>query len=216
MTAAGWRIGLMGGSFNPAHGGHRAVALAVMRALALDEVWWLVSPGNPLKTARGMAPLATRFASAQAMARLSRIRPTVIESALGTRYTADTLRRIDRRYPQRRFIWIMGSDNLAQFHRWQRWRDIARTMPIAIVHRPGYIAMVKGTSAVTWLRRYVRPVDQRKKWTQWRLPALVHLRFRPDPRSATAIRRAHPHWFEQPSPRHLRDPITHRAVPEKE
>ncbi len=206
----------MGGSFNPAHAGHRAVALAVLRALALDEVWWLVSPGNPLKSAEGMAPLATRFASAKAMARVSRIRPTVIESAMGTRYTADTLRRILRRYPRRRFIWIMGGDNLAQFHRWQHWRDIARTMPIAIVHRPGYTGGVKGTPAVTWLRRYVRPVDQRKNWTQWRLPALVHLRFRPDPRSATAIRRANPHWHERPSPRHLRDSVTHRAVPEKE
>lgn len=206
----------MGGSFNPAHAGHRAVALAVLRALALDEVWWLVSPGNPLKSAEGMAPLATRFASARTMARVSRIRPTVIESAMGTRYTADTLRRILSRYPRRRFIWIMGGDNLEQFHRWQHWRDIARMMPIAIVHRPGYIGVVKGTPAVTWLRRYVRPVDQRKNWTQWRLPALVHLRFRPDPRSATAIRRADPHWHERPSPRHLRDSVTHRAVPEKE
>lgn len=206
----------MGGSFNPAHGGHRFIALAAMAALGLDEVWWLVSPGNPLKSDKGMASLGARFGSALAQARRSRIRPTVIESLLGTRYTIDTLQEIRRRYPKNRFIWIMGGDNLRQFHQWRQWRDIARTMPIAVIFRPGYDGRDHGTVAMAWLRRYVRPASQSKNWTQWRTPALVQLRFRPDPRSATQIRRTDPHWYLKPCPIHMRDAVTHRAVPEKE
>ncbi len=116
------RVGLLGGSFNPAHGGHRQISLAAARALNLDEVWWLVSPGNPLKPREGMAPLAARLGSAIAMARRARIVPTAIERELGTRYTVDTLRKLRRRYPRHRFIWLMGSDNLAQLHRWRDWR----------------------------------------------------------------------------------------------
>src|ERR1700709_1883593 len=109
-------IGILGGSFNPAHSGHRAISLAAIRALGLDEVWWLVSPGNPLKDkARDMAPLAIRLASARRRARPAPIRPTDIESRLGTRYTVDTLKALARRYPNKRFIWLMGADNLAQF-----------------------------------------------------------------------------------------------------
>lgn len=216
MTRAVRKVGLMGGSFNPAHGGHRFVTLAAMTALGLDEVWWLVSPGNPLKSTAGMAPLAQRYASALHQARRSRIRPTAIESLLGTRYTIDTLRAIRRLYPKNSFIWMMGADNLRQFHHWKDWRDIARTMPIAVVVRPGYHRSAHGTVAMAWLRRFVRPARQRKTWTQWRTPALVQLRFRPDPRSATQIRRADPHWYLKPCPIHMRDAVTHRAVPEKE
>lgn len=216
MIRPSGKIGLMGGSFNPAHGGHRFVALSAMAALGLDEVWWLVSPGNPLKRGTGMASLCTRYASAFDQARRSRIRPTVIESLLGTRYTADTLRGIRRRYPKSRFVWIMGSDNLLQFHQWRAWRDIARTIPIAVVFRPGYHDRAYGTVAMAWLRRSVRPARQSKNWTEWRTPALVHLRFRPDPRSATQIRRTDPNWYLKPCPVHMRDAVTHRAVPEKE
>lgn len=216
MTRPPRTVGLMGGSFNPAHGGHRFITLAVLEALGLDEVWWLVSPGNPLKDPAGMAPLATRYASATMQARRARIRPTVIERDLGTRYTIDTVRRIQRRYPHIRFIWLMGADNLRQFHAWRDWRGIARSIPIAVIDRPGYDDPVHGTSAMTWLRRFVRRAHQRKSWTQWRPPALVHLRFRPDPRSATQLRRAHPHWHRHICPRHLRDAVTHRALPVKE
>ncbi|MFZ5726849.1 MAG: nicotinate-nucleotide adenylyltransferase, partial [Pseudomonadota bacterium] len=124
--------GLLGGSFNPAHGGHRAISRNAINALGLDELWWLVSPGNPLKAKAGMAPLPARLASARRMARRSPIRATAIEAELGTRYTVDTLKKLIRRYPNRRFIWIMGADNLVQLPRWRDWRDIARLMPIAV------------------------------------------------------------------------------------
>ena len=188
------RIGLLGGSFNPAHAGHRAISLAAIEALDLDEVWWLVSPGNPLKDTTGMAPLAVRLASARAMARRARIRPTDIEARLGTIYTADTIAVLLRRYPNRRFVWLMGADNLVQFHRWRDWRRIAREVPIAVIARPGYDRAAHAAVAMGWLRRFVRPAGQAKQWTTWRLPALVLLRFRPDPTSATRLRQADPAW----------------------
>jgi nicotinate-nucleotide adenylyltransferase len=187
-------IGLLGGSFNPAHNGHRGISLAAKRALALDEVWWLVSPGNPLKPSKGMAPLLARLASARRIARHAPIRPMAIETRLGTRYTGDTLRKLVRLYPQHRFIWLMGADNLAEFHRWRDWRGIARTVPIAVVARPGYDGRALASPAMGWLRRHARPAGQARRWTMWSLPALVRLRFRPDPTSATAIRAADPAW----------------------
>jgi nicotinate-nucleotide adenylyltransferase len=195
LTRNALRTGLLGGSFNPAHRGHRFVTLAAIRALDLDEAWWMVSPGNPLKDgATDMAPLAARLASARRMARRAPIRPTAIEARLGTRYTVDTLRRLKARYPRRRFIWIMGADNLAQFHRWRDWRGIARLMPIAVIARPTYTGQALAAPAMGWLRRYQRPAATATRWTQWSLPALVLLRFRPDPTSATAVRRADPDW----------------------
>jgi nicotinate-nucleotide adenylyltransferase len=189
------RIGLLGGSFNPAHSGHRAISLAAIRALGLDEVWWLVSPGNPLKAgASDMAPLAIRLASARRMSRNAPIRPSDIETRLGTRYTVDTLAKLTRRYPNNRFIWLMGGDNLAQFHQWREWRKIAREVPIAVIARPGYEHAAHAGVAMGWLRRWQRPAHQAKSWTTWRLPALVLLRFRLDPTSASGLRRADPAW----------------------
>lgn len=188
------RVGLLGGSFNPAHTGHRAISLAALRALRLDEVWWLVSPGNPLKPAAGMAPFAARLASARRMARHAPIFASDLETRLGTRYTADTVRAVVRRYPRHRFVWLMGADNLAQFDRWRDWRGIARTLPIAVVARPGYDAAAHAAPAMGWLRRFQRPARQASDWTTWSVPALVLLRFRPDPTSATLIRAADPAW----------------------
>jgi len=188
--------GLLGGSFNPAHGGHRRITLFAIEALGLDEAWWLVSPGNPLKPQAGMAPLKARLLSARRQARGARIVPTAIEQRLGTRYTVDTLAKLVRRYPKRRFVWLMGSDNLAQLHRWKDWRQIARTMPIAVIARPGYDAGAMTSPAMAWLRRYRVPVASIRKRGQWSAPALVLLRFDPDHRSATAIRRAHAGWAE--------------------
>ena len=196
------RIGILGGSFNPAHSGHRAISLAAIAALGLDEVWWLVSPGNPLKEKSGdMAPYAARFASAQAMARHAPIRVSAIEQKLGTRYTVDTVTKLVRLYPRKRFIWLMGADNLAQFHQWRDWRRIAREVPIAVVARPGYDGAARAAPAMGWLRRFIRPACQAKSWTKWRMPALVLLRFRPDPTSATRLRMADPAWQRRFLPR---------------
>jgi nicotinate-nucleotide adenylyltransferase len=206
------RIGLLGGSFNPAHQGHRKLSLHAIRALGLDEVWWLVSPGNPLKAEEGMAPYAARLASARAMARHAPIRVSGIEARLGTRYTADTLDKLVRLYPRHRFVWLMGADNLAQFHRWRDWRGIARKVPIAVIARPGYDARAHASPAMSWLRRAVRPARQAMNWTRWRLPGLVLLRFRPDPTSATRIRDADPAWHRHfPNARPI--PISAPSVP---
>lgn len=198
------RTGLLGGSFNPAHRGHRAITLAAIRALDLDEAWWLVSPGNPLKAhARDMAPLPARVASARRMARRAPIRVTAIEQRLNTRYTADTLAKLLRLYPKRRFIWLMGGDNLATFHRWRDWRRIARQVPIAVIARPGYDDDALAGPAMAWFARRVRSANQAKQWTEWSLPALVLLRFRPDATSATRLRAADPDWY-----RHIDAPIS--------
>lgn len=209
-------IGLLGGSFNPAHGGHRSISLFAREALGLDEVWWLVSPGNPLKPKGGMAPLPARVMSARKIARRAPIRVTAIERELGTRYTVETLAALRRRYPQHRFIWLMGADNLAQFHQWKAWRDIARGMAIAVIARPGYNGAAHGSPAMAWFRRFVRPVDQRKSWTTWRLPALVLLRFRPDPRSATLLRQTAPQWHRTYAHATPRDGVTGRRIPPEE
>lgn len=208
----GRRIGLLGGSFNPAHGGHRRISLFALAALDLDEVWWLVSPGNPLKPAAGMAPLGARVRSAMAQARRAPIRVTAIERRLGTRYTVDTLAALRRRYRGRDFVWLMGADNLAQFHRWKDWRGIARTMPIAVIARPGYDARAVASPAMAWLRHFSVPLTSFVNRGEWSAPALVTLRFDPDERSATAIRRADPDWalrFAGPPPR---DQLTHRTI----
>jgi len=188
------RIGLLGGSFNPAHDGHRHVSLEAMRRLKLDEVWWLVSPQNPLKDEAGMAPLAARLASAHAAARHPRIRPTAIETRLGTRYSVDTVESLQRRFPHKRFVWVMGADNLAQFHRWRSWRTLARLVPIAVVARPHYIGEGLFAPAMAWLRRYRRRAADAGRWTRWKLPAIVFLDIRLSPQSATAIRARDPRW----------------------
>jgi len=207
------RTGILGGSFNPAHGAHRRIALYALQALRLDEVWWLVSPGNPLKPAKGMAPLAQRYASALERARRAPIRVTAVERELGTRYTADTLRALVRRWPKRRFVWLMGADNLAQFDQWKDWRGIARTMPIAVIARPGYDRPAIASPAMAWLRRYRKPAASIRNRAEWGAPALVYLRFDPDPRSATAIRQADPHWASRFSAGALRDGVTHHPLP---
>ncbi|WP_067732233.1 nicotinate-nucleotide adenylyltransferase [Novosphingobium naphthalenivorans] len=210
--------GLLGGSFNPAHGGHRRISLFAIDALALGEVWWLVSPGNPLKPAAGMAPLGSRVASACRVARHARIRVTAIERELGTRYTVDTLRKLLLRYPKRRFVWLMGADNLAQFHHWKDWRGIANLMPIAVIARPGYDAPALASPAMAWLRRFRKPLSSLRGPERWSAPALVTLRFDPDTRSATAIRQTDPDWARTNGtrtvrPHSCRDAVTHRLIP---
>lgn len=190
----GFAVGLLGGSFNPAHGGHRRMSLAAMQRLKLDEIWWLVSPQNPLKPAAGMASLAARLASARAVARHPRIRVSSIEAELGTQLTVDTVQALRRRFPQLRFVWLMGADNLLQFHRWAEWRTIARTVPIVVLARPLYAGRSQSAPAMAWLRRHRR--RSVAGWRAWRLPAIALLNVGLDQRSATAIRRADPDWAE--------------------
>lgn len=208
----GRRVGLLGGSFNPAHGGHRHISLQALDALCLDEVWWLVSPGNPLKSRTDMAALAARYASALRQARRAPIRVTAIEAQLDTRYTVDTLRAIRRRYPEFQFLWLMGADNLATFDHWRAWRQIAQMMPIAVIARPGYDGQAIASPAVAWLRRFQVPAAKFRAMNRWSAPALVILRFNPDPRSATAIRRAEPDWAAKQHAATQRDMLTHRLI----
>jgi nicotinate-nucleotide adenylyltransferase len=191
------RIGLLGGSFNPAHRGHRRISLAAMAALGLDEVWWLVSPGNPLKPAKGMAPYEARLASAREQAKGTLIKVSDFERQAGTRYTVDTVERLKRRYPDFRFIWLMGGDTVAQFHQWRRWRELAAMVPIAVIQRPGYDAPARAAPAMGWLRWFVRPQGQAKCWTDWSAPAIFFLRLPPDPTSATRLRALDPNWHRR-------------------
>src|SRR3954453_3305392 len=196
------RIGLLGGSFNPAHRGHRHISLQAIRALGLDEVWWLVSPGNPLKQgAKDMAPFEARFASARRMARGAPIRVSDFEQREGTRYTVDTVRKLKARHEEHRFIWLLGSDTLPNFHEWRDWRGLAREVPIAVIRRPGYDSAAHAARAMGWLRRFVHPSSQARRWTEWSAPAIIFLRLPPDPTSATAIRAQRPHWHRRSSPR---------------
>jgi nicotinate-nucleotide adenylyltransferase len=188
------RIGLLGGSFNPAHGAHRRMSLAAMDALGLDEVWWLVSPGNPLKPKAGMAPYPARLASAREQARRARIKVSDFEAREGTRYTVDTVSRLLARYPRHRFIWLMGEDTVAQFHQWKGWRRLASLVPIAVLSRPGYDDDARAARAMGWLRRFVRPRSQASQWTCWGAPAILFLRLPPDRTSATRIRALNPDW----------------------
>ena len=148
-AAPGMRIGLYGGSFNPAHAGHRHVSLMALKRLGLDRVWWIVTPGNPLKDPGELASTAARVAEARKVAADPRIDVTTFEEDIRARYTVDTLAYLKRRYPGVRFVWIMGADNLAGFHRWRGWRSIARMMPMAVIDRPGWtLKAVRSRSAV--------------------------------------------------------------------
>lgn len=191
------RVGLLGGSFNPAHRGHRQLSLAAMRALDLDEVWWLVSPGNPLKDHTDMAPFEARLASAQEVARGTPIRVSDFERDAGTRYTVDTVRALLARYPDHRFVWLMGMDTLPNFHLWKEWQALAALLPIAVLPRPGYAAAARAARAMGWLRGFVRPESQAKHWTEWSPPAILFLRLPTDPTSATALRALDPNWHDK-------------------
>ena len=147
------RIGLLGGSFNPAHVGHRHVARQALRALRLDQVWLLVSPGNPLKPRAGMGPLAERLASARRIADGRRVIATDIERALGTRFTADTVAKLRQRFPRADFVFLIGADNLVQLPRWKSWRRIASSTPLAVLPRPGWTRRALHGAAASALRR---------------------------------------------------------------
>jgi nicotinate-nucleotide adenylyltransferase len=192
------RIGLLGGSFNPAHEGHLQLSLGAISALCLDELWWLVSPGNPLKSeASDMAPYEARLESAREMAAGTAIQVSDFERQAGTRYTADTLKALLRDYPGERFIWLMGADTVAQFHRWKDWRSIAQLVPIAVLPRAGYDEPARAARAMGWLSSFVRPESQAKHWTEWSPPAILFLRLPTNSASATALRALNPNWHRR-------------------
>jgi nicotinate-nucleotide adenylyltransferase len=165
----GMAVGLFGGSFNPPHEGHLLVAEIALRRLGLDQLWWMVTPGNPLKSRTELAPLADRIALSEKLAHDPRIKVTAFEQALGSPYTAHTLAHVRRRRPGIRFIWIMGADSLRTFHRWQKWRSIVQTFPIAIIDRPGSTLSFL-SSRLTRTFDYAR-VDEDDAGVLWRRPA---------------------------------------------
>lgn len=186
--APGLRIGLFGGTFNPAHDGHRMASLTALRRLQLDRVWWLVTPGNPLKDNTALPSLAQRVRFSRKLADHSRIHVTGIEAMLRTRYTADTLRALKRRCPGVNFVWIMGSDNLKNFHRWNEWRAIARMMPIAVIDRPGSTHSSVASPAANWLSRWRISESQGAALADAKAPAWIFLHGRRSELSSTMLR----------------------------
>ena len=194
---SGMTIGLLGGSFNPAHDGHWAMSLYALKHLKLDQVWWLVSPQNPLKSSDNMASLKTRRAYAAQVAQHPRLLVTDLETALGTRYTADTLRALKRRFPQTRFVWLMGADNLRQIPAWQDWKAIFRLVPVAVFRRPTYPAGVGlGKAAVRFRKAWHPPAQGATvaRKTRKNLPAWIILDNKLNYTSATQIRKESPSW----------------------
>ena len=188
--ASGMRIGLFGGTFDPPHAAHRAACLLALRRLGLDRVWWLVTPGNPLKDTQGLAPLDRRVEAAQKLAHHPRIDVSDLEAHLGTSYTYETISYLVRRCPDLRFVWIMGADNLRSFHRWQRWRDIAALVPIAVVDRLGPSLYSAASAAGQALARARIPESAARTLPERRPPAWVYLHGLKSPLSSTALRAA--------------------------
>jgi nicotinate-nucleotide adenylyltransferase len=184
------RIGLFGGTFDPPHAAHRAACLLAMRRLQLDRVWWLVTPGNPLKNTRGLAPLAKRVAAARALAHHPRIDVTDLEAALGTPYTYETVSYLVRRCRGVHFVWIMGADNLRSFHRWQRWRSLTALVPVAVVDRLGPSLYASGSAAANYLGRFRLPETMATALADHKAPAWVYLHGLKSPLSSTALRAA--------------------------
>ncbi len=189
-SAPGMVIGLFGGTFNPPHMGHAGASLIALRRLGLDSVWWVVTPGNPLKENSGLPSLAMRMASARAMIPDPRIVITGFEAEIGARYTFDTISYLRRRCPGVRFVWIMGADNLASFHRWQHWKEIADLVSIAVVDRPGSTLKATHSTAGHWLRpRRVQEFAARAGVRSER-PCFVFLHGPRSELSSTALRSA--------------------------
>ena len=182
------RIGLLGGSFNPAHEGHRYISCEALKRLQLDAVWWLVSPRNPLKSADEMAPLAERAARAAKIARHPRIQITTIEEQLGTRFTVDTIVRLKQKFPAARFVWLMGADNLLQMPQWRRWTEIFNTVSIAVFARETYDFKALAGVAAQRFRANRLTAERAASLADRTPPAWTYLPLRWHPATATAIR----------------------------
>jgi nicotinate-nucleotide adenylyltransferase len=190
----GMRVGLLGGSFNPPHAAHRAISLFALKRLKLDRVWWLVTPGNPLKDHDGLRDLDARAEAARKMAGDPRIDVSCLESVIRTRYTVDTISYLRRRASGLRFVWIMGADNLAQFHRWQNWRRIASEVPIAVIDRPPQSFRALAAPAAQALARYRLPENQAARLADKRAPAWVFLTGMKLNLSSTGLRNPDGSW----------------------
>ena len=190
----GMRIGLLGGSFNPPHVAHRAISLFAIKRLKLDRVWWLVTPGNPLKDQGGLHDLNERSEAARKMANDPRIDISCLESVIGTRYTVDTISYLRRRASGLRFVWIMGADNLAQFHRWKNWRRIASEVPIAVIDRPPQSFRALAAPAAQALARYRLPENQAARLADQQAPAWVFLTGMKHNLSSTRLRNSDGSW----------------------
>lgn len=188
LPGAGLRVGLLGGSFNPAHGGHLAVSQSALARLALDQIWWLVSPQNPLKPKAGMAELEERIAGAKRLVKHPKVRVTALESALSTRYSADTVRALKKHFPRVNYVWIIGADNLVQFSQWKDWQEIFNTTVIAVFDRPSYGLKALAAPAARRFARDRMAESRARQLAGLPPPAWVFLHGRLDPRSATALR----------------------------
>lgn len=186
----GLRIGLFGGSFNPPHAGHRLVSLIALKRLRLDRVWWIVTPGNPLKNNSALPSLEERMAAARALARHPRIDVTGFEADINTHFTYDTIVYLKRRCPEVDFVWLMGADNLSGFHKWQRWQDIAKLVPIAVIDRPGSTLKAAHGRAATRLARYRIDEASAGKLAGEKCPAWVFLHGPRSHLSSTMLRNA--------------------------
>lgn len=183
------RIGLLGGSFNPAHSGHRHISLLALKRLGLDAIWWLVTPGNPLKDHSELANLETRLANAKAIADHPRIKVTGFEAQAGSLYTADTLKMLRQRCPNMRFVWLMGADNLAGFHHWNQWQRIVQSMPIAVIDRPGATDAALASPAGRAMARFRVPNDRLRLLPEAPAPAWGFVFGPLSPESSTRLRR---------------------------
>jgi nicotinate-nucleotide adenylyltransferase len=191
QTAPGQRIGLLGGSFNPAHEGHLQISQCALKRLELDSVWWLVSPGNPLKSHAELDGQAQRMAAAGAMAsRDRRILVTDFEAALPSAFTAATLAFLRRRAPATQFVWLMGADCLVSFHRWRQWRDILGTMPTAVIDRPGWRLRGLSSKAARTYRDHLVPEARAGLLPAMAAPAWAFLTTPLSPQSSTSLRQA--------------------------
>jgi nicotinate-nucleotide adenylyltransferase len=188
--APGQTIGLLGGSFNPPHEGHRLISEIALNRLRLDRLWWLATPGNPLKSSAELAEMRARLAAARQLARDPRIAVTGFEAEIGSRYTVDSLAWLRRRAPGVRFVWIMGADNLIQFHRWRRWREIADLAPILVIDRPGSTLRALSSRAAQALARYRRPEGDAARFALLAPPAILFLHGPRSSQSSTALRAA--------------------------
>ncbi len=188
MIESGMRVGLFGGSFNPPHEGHVHVAEQALRRLSLHQIWWLVTPGNPLKERGNLASLTDRITACEVIAFDPRMKITACEELMKTSFTADTLEQIAGRNRDASFVWVMGADNLGQFHRWQRWRDIAALMPIAVVDRPGSTMALHNAPAAQALARFRVDEDDAARLPGMDAPAWTFLHGPRSSLSSTALR----------------------------